>query len=72
MLNSCRCPSGQDRAFGEDLVAMLCADNLATARSTVSKLIAYHSKATRIFFPRSCSNDPDAQRVQDERVETEV
>eukprot|EP00752_Nemacystus_decipiens_P002002 g1923.t1 len=52
----------KDRALDEDLVSMLCADGLATARSTISSLTLFHSTATRIFFPRSCSK---AQYVKD-------
>lgn len=44
----------QDRDVDIDLKAMLCADALATSRSTLGKLTIYHTRATAVYFPSTC------------------
>ncbi|CAN0018677.1 unnamed protein product, partial [Ectocarpus sp. 12 AP-2014] len=39
------------RSMAEDLTSLVCADALVPARSTVSKLLAYHATATKIYVP---------------------
>lgn len=41
--------------MAEDLTSLVCADALATARSTVWKFLAYHATATQIYVPADCS-----------------
>lgn len=40
--------------MGEDLRTMLCADNLAMARSSLIHLLGFHSTAGRLYFPWKC------------------
>ena len=47
----------QNRSMEEDLKAMMCADGLGIARSTIIALTAFHSKASRIYGPFRCSDE---------------
>lgn len=41
----------------EDLRAMMCADALATARSTLSRMTTFHTTAKTIYGPIQCNDD---------------
>ncbi|CAN0171792.1 unnamed protein product [Scytosiphon promiscuus] len=41
--------------MADDLVSILCADGLVMARSSLSRAWAYHTAATRIYYPIPCS-----------------
>lgn len=42
-----------------DLQEMLCADALATSRSTMEELTMFHSRATKLYGVRAC-REPEA------------
>lgn len=40
----------------EDFLSMMCVDGgLVTVRSSLSLLLAHHSSASRLYFPRPCA-----------------
>lgn len=49
-----------DRPIEVDLKAMLCADALATARSTLGELTSYHTRAKVVFLPSTCQGNGSA------------
>ena len=44
----------QNRSMEEDLKAMMCADALGIAKSTINSLTAFHGNASRIYSPSDC------------------
>ncbi|CAN0089910.1 unnamed protein product [Scytosiphon promiscuus] len=60
----------KNRTMAEDLVSMLCADALVMAKSSLAKAWAYHTTATRVYFPVSCSGY--LRRLADARPEMKV
>ena len=48
------CMNRQDRSMDADLQAMLCADALATSRSTIGELTMYHTRAKTVFLSSTC------------------
>lgn len=56
--------------MGEDLRTMLCADNLAMAKSSLIHLLGYHSTATRLYFPWKC--DAELREIARLYPETKV
>ncbi|CAM9641409.1 unnamed protein product [Scytosiphon promiscuus] len=60
----------KNRTMAEDLVSMLCADGLVMARSSLAKAWAYHTAASRMYFPFSCSGY--LQDLVDQRPEIKV
>lgn len=54
----------------EDLRAMMCADSLATARSTLVCLTTYHTRAERIYTPVECNSQ--LGELQASRPDVEV
>lgn len=44
----------QDRSLDEDLRSMMCADALATAKSTLAFLSAYHTVAPTVYTAVTC------------------
>lgn len=47
--------SRQERDFEVDLQDMLCADALATSRSTLGGFTMYHTRARTVFVPSTCN-----------------
>ena len=47
----------QERDIVDDLRAMLCADALATSRSTLGGVTIYHTRASTVYFPCTCDGD---------------
>ncbi|CAM9534007.1 unnamed protein product [Ectocarpus sp. 13 AM-2016] len=46
----------KDRTMEEDFLSMMCVDGgLVTVRSSLSLLLAHHSSASRLYFPRPCA-----------------
>lgn len=62
--------STQNRSIGEDLRSMMCADALATARSTLICLTTFHTTATTIYEPSECNSKLEALSIV--RPETKV
>ncbi|CAN0165683.1 unnamed protein product [Pylaiella littoralis] len=58
-----------NRTLGEDLQAMICADSLAMAGSTLRFLTGWHSKATRIYAPSKCTPKVSLHARQREGIE---
>ena len=55
---------------------MLCADALATSRSTLSGLTMYHTRARTVYLPSTCDEKEDdfgltPKRLVDARTERE-
>ncbi|CAN0030474.1 unnamed protein product [Ectocarpus fasciculatus] len=59
-----------ERSMGEDLQAMLCADALGVAKSSLINLLGFHSTANRVYYPWRC-NDELAELART-RPETKV
>eukprot|EP00752_Nemacystus_decipiens_P014349 g12766.t1 len=53
--------SDQERSMGDDLRTMLCADNLAMAKSSLIHLLGFHSTAARLYYPWKC--DPELRKI---------
>lgn len=53
----------QDRSFRTDLEALLCAENLVVARSSLAFVALGHSRARRLFLPTACG--PGAYHRED-------
>ena len=64
------CLSGQGRSMGEDLRTMLCADNLAMAKSSLVHLLGFHSTASRLYYPWKC--DAELREIARLHPETKV
>lgn len=47
----------QNRSIAEDLLSMICADGLVTAKSTLTHLVGRHSLATRKYFTGACTEN---------------
>lgn len=58
------CLPTQNRSIAEDLVSMICADGLVTARSSLKTLVNRHSLATRKYFPYPCTKDLNRQTTR--------
>ena len=47
----------QQREIEVDLRTMLCADALATSRSTLGELTMYHTRASKVYIPSTCDGN---------------
>ena len=58
----------QERDVVDDLRAMLCADALATSRSTLGEVTMYHTRASTVYFPCTCDGEGSEFGLTPKRV----
>ncbi|CAN0318458.1 unnamed protein product [Ascophyllum nodosum] len=56
------------RDITDDLQAMLCADALATSRSTLGGVTMYHTRASTVYFPCTCNGEDSELGLTPKRV----
>ncbi|CAN0389040.1 unnamed protein product [Ascophyllum nodosum] len=58
----------KERDVVDDLRAMLCADALATSRSTLGEVTMYHTRASTVYFPCTCDGEGSEFGLTPKRV----